>query len=520
MSTIVPSAVLCCLLTPLALAQKQVSRSFERITAPIRDAGVYHVASGTWTRPSASSSPALIGGTMDTVYACTSPSGYFADLGTGQVWSASGRIPSTTSPDILWDPAAFPDGSLYGSARGCADAYQIEGFQVSYCTQQTGPTVQMTLAFYESWNPICTSTLSTATPQGGPFALTGLPGRGLASMGCWVMTIDLSATSASFAFQADGDGSYSGFDDAFGWSFTFPSVTSTLVHTGPVLAGSPSDATGPGTACHAAHPGIGWPSAPATVSNEAAGYDGRRFDTVSGACSPAYPANLSSFPYPPMASTSIEGGSDMLGDDAFRIDGGSVYPGCHFYGGPASGSPPNGPYANFHLELYAKAPCTPPIPGVVEYCSGDGSVPTPCPCGNFGAPGNGCQSSFNPNGAHVTINGTSPATAHLDGTGMQPTGICVFLKGDTIAPNGFQFGDGITCTGGALIRLRSVALGVTLPNGAQFPVPPQTVTLAARGGNIIGSGQIASYTVFYRNSAAAFCPPFTFNAANNVQITW
>ncbi len=522
MSTIVSRLVLCCTLTPFALAQQQVSRSFERITAPIRDAGVYHLATGTWTRAGASSSSTLVGATMDTVYACTVPSGYFADLGTGQVWTASGRIPSTTSPDILWDPAALPDGSMYGSARGCADSYQIEGFQVSYCTQQAGPTVQMTIAFYESWNPLCTSTLSTVTPQGGPFALSGLPGSGLAAMGCWVVTIDLNATSASFAFQADGNGSYSGSDDAFGWSFTFPSVTSTLVHTGPVLAGSPSDASGAGTACHPAHPGIGWLSAPATVSNEASGYDGRRFDTVVGACSPSYPANLSSFPYPPMAPTSIEGGSDMLGDDGFRIDGGSVYPGCHFFGGPASGPPPNGPYANFHLGMYAKVNCPPPPPGM-PYCAGDGlSAPptTPCPCGNVGSAGNGCASSFNSNGANLTASGTIPINnVRLTGSGMQPSGLCLFLKGNAIDPNAVTFGDGITCTVGSLIRLRAMPL---VAGSATFPDPagPPTITLSERGGNIVGSGQLASYTVYYRNASVAFCPPATFNASNNWQLTW
>lgn len=162
--------------------------------------------------------------------------------------------------------------------------------------------------------------------------------------------------------------------------------------------------------------------------------------------------------------------------------------------------------------------CT--TPGAA-YCAGDGlTTPptTPCPCANFGTAGNGCASSFNPAGAHITATGSTAAdTVVLHGTGMQATGICIFLKGDAIDPNAFQFGDGITCTGGGLVRLRGVALS---GGGADFPVPPETITLSARGGNTPGSGQLASYTVYYRNAAAAFCPPFTFNAANNWRLNW
>lgn len=511
-----------------AVAQKQTLRSFQRVTVPIKDAGVYHVATGTWTRPASEtpSSSALVGGTMDTIYACTGNSGYFAALDPGHVWTASGRIPSTSATSSLWNSGALPDGSVPGVDKGTANSYQVDGFQVGYCTDQAGATVQMTVAFFEAWNPPCTTSLSAVTPQGGPFALSALPGRGTGVQGCWLVTIDLSAVTASFSMQADGNGIEDGAD-AFGWTFTFPSITSTLAGTGPLLAGAPSDATGPGTACQPAHPGVGWLQFPPSISDESAGYDSRVFDDVCGtlgACAPtaAGNANGSSFAWPG-TTTTIEAGSDMFGDDAFRIEGGAApAPGCYFFGGPASGAAPNGPYANYFLELYSKAPDAVCAPGFA-YCAGDGlaSPPTaPCPCGNFGAAGNGCGSSFNAAGANIVATGSIAAdTVVLTGTGMQASGICVFLKGNAIDPNGFQFGDGMTCTGGTLIRLRGVALG-SPANGAQFPVPPETITLSARGGNTVGSGQIASYTVFYRNAAVAFCPPFTFNCANNWQLTW
>ncbi len=162
----------------------------------------------------------------------------------------------------------------------------------------------------------------------------------------------------------------------------------------------------------------------------------------------------------------------------------------------------------------------PATPGV-EYCAGDGLDPlvtTPCPCANPGAIGNGCASSFNAAGAHLAAHGL---VAHddvvLDGTGMQASGICVFLQGDAIDPSGFVFGDGLTCTGGALLRLRGVALA---GGAASFPAAPETVALSARGGVSVGSGALRSYTVYYRNAAAAFCPPATFNTSSSYRIVW
>lgn len=514
------------LLTASAFAQKRELRTFQRVESPPRDGGVYHVATGTWTRPGtpSSASSTLVSGTLDTIYAATAPSGYFFAVPPNAVITASGRIPSTSSPNALWNPAAIPDGSQPGSASGCANSYQVDAFRIGYCTNENGPTVSMSIAFHESWTPLCVSA-PPLVPTGGPFLLNGLPGRGTAASSCWTIAIDLSGTSASFAMQADGDGVYSlGSDDAFGWSFSFPSATATTAATGPLLAGAPSDATGPGSACQPAHPGVGWSQFPPGISREAAGYDARRFDDPTGslgACAPTYPANGSSFAYPPLAPAPLEFGSDMLGDDAFRVDGAATYgSGCHFFGGPVSGSPPSGPYANFQLELFAKVNCaTAPIG--FAYCAGDGlsSPPTtPCPCANFGAAGNGCGSSFNPAGANLAITGSVVLNnLVLHGSGMQTSGICVFLKGDAIDPNGFTFGDGISCTGGSLVRLRAVALSA---GSAAFPVPPETITLSARGGNIIGSGQLASYVTYYRNAAASFCPPATFNSTNAQLITW
>jgi hypothetical protein len=507
-------------LSAAAFAQKQELRAFERVPGPVKSAGVYHLATGTWTRGAALQLLAGAGG--DVVYSNTSDSNYYARLDPGQVWTASGRLPSLSSPQATWNAAALPVGSQPGSAAGCANAYTIDAFGVAYCTNASGPGgTQMTIAFHETWNPTCTSPV-IAPPQGGPFAL-GLPGRGTAAQLCWSVTIDLSATTQSFSMLADGDGAYLGnTDDAFAWTFTFPSVTAvTVPGTGPLIAGCPADGTGP------LHPGIGWKQSPPSTTVEAGGYDGTRFDTFD-ANTPQYPANGAvGLPNPgvhPSFGGTAEAGTDMVGDDAFRIEGGAApAPGCYFFGGPiGSGGAFDGPYANFYLDLYAKVVCSPVDDGFA-YCAGDGVDPLvtfACPCSNFGGVGRGCASSFNSNGAHVSATGqVALDNVVLHGDGMNATGSCIFICGDVESQGGVQFGDGVACfngSGSTLIRLRSEAL---TSGAAQFPSTPG-ITLSARSGTFPGSGALRSYGVYYRNAAAAFCPPATFNVSNGFRLIW
>jgi hypothetical protein len=152
-----------------------------------------------------------------------------------------------------------------------------------------------------------------------------------------------------------------------------------------------------------------------------------------------------------------------------------------------------------------------------EFCPGDGTLVTPCPCGNTGAAGNGCASSFNPSGAHLAaIGATNPDTVVLQGSGMNATGNCIFLKGDLSSPNGIPFGDGLRCADGTLIRMRTKALtGGT----ANFPEPGDP-SVSVRGATPPGSGLNGYYHVYYRNAAAAFCPPETFNSSNGYHIVW
>ncbi|MBK7875132.1 MAG: hypothetical protein IPJ77_05190 [Planctomycetes bacterium] len=160
-------------------------------------------------------------------------------------------------------------------------------------------------------------------------------------------------------------------------------------------------------------------------------------------------------------------------------------------------------------------PCT----AFNAYCFGDGidvSHTTACPCANTGGAGNGCANSVNPNGANLTATGAASSDdVVLAGSGMPATVSCIYLQGDALADT--VFGDGVRCAGGTLIRLRTRA---NVAGASSFPDSTDTITLSQRGGVTVGSGAVRYYQTYYRNSAALFCPPETFNVSNGWLIAW
>lgn len=155
-----------------------------------------------------------------------------------------------------------------------------------------------------------------------------------------------------------------------------------------------------------------------------------------------------------------------------------------------------------------------------SYCFGDGldpAVTTACPCVNYGSAGNGCANSVNAAGAHLSATGTtSPDTVALNASGMPATVTSIFIKGSGNVATGVVFGDGVRCAGGTLIRLgqETNSGGMSsYPTGAQLSV-------SVKGGTPPGSGITARYQTHYRNAAAAFCPPATFNVTSGLTITW
>ena len=155
---------------------------------------------------------------------------------------------------------------------------------------------------------------------------------------------------------------------------------------------------------------------------------------------------------------------------------------------------------------------------IEPFCAGDGidpGVATDCPCANFGAAGRGCAHSGNPSGALLTASGTpNPDTLVLASSGMPATAACIFLQGDAFAD--VVFGDGVRCAGGALIRIatRTSSAGTSSFPGAGAP------SVSTRGQVVPGSGVVRLYQTYFRNAAAGFCPPATFNVTSGRRVTW
>ncbi len=164
-----------------------------------------------------------------------------------------------------------------------------------------------------------------------------------------------------------------------------------------------------------------------------------------------------------------------------------------------------------------------------SFCSGDGSLPTPCPCSApdvvpnpSGEPGHGCANSFNLAGAKLTAIGTtSPDTVKFQCyVAPNYVGFAFLAKGNAQDPNGVASSDGIRCFDGAVVRFGS---HFAATNGAPigywtYPNNVQTTPVSVASAQ--PAGQTAYYQLFYRNASAGFCNPSTANLSNGVAVLW
>ncbi len=152
---------------------------------------------------------------------------------------------------------------------------------------------------------------------------------------------------------------------------------------------------------------------------------------------------------------------------------------------------------------------------VTPFCLGDGTN-GPCPCGNDGAPGRGCGNSQVTGGAVLVAAGTasvSTDTLSFSASGLTGT-VAIFFQGASeIAPAVVD--DGIGCVGGPVVRLGTKPVGGAASSYPQAGDPPISVRGAVPPG-----GAVRWYQCFYRNAAAAFCPPATSNRTNGLSVAW
>ena len=222
-----------------SFSQNQVQA--QKIISPIRDAGIYHVSTGTWTRTGSS---ANLG--PDTIYSATAPSGYFGVGWEGGTGVDEGILPGTGNP-----------------MGGSQDCYTVDGFAFAYCCLDV--SVDWGFFFLDGYVPCdlpyTPANCSNALPG---YSLAGLPG----GSACWIVTVDL-AGGGETDLGADGGACAPGYQggglglDHFGIASVW--ATPSGGTTGPILDGyDPGWATpGDGTcynssiSCGAGNTGLG-----------------------------------------------------------------------------------------------------------------------------------------------------------------------------------------------------------------------------------------------------------------------
>lgn len=308
------SSILVLAVSSTATAQQQTSA--RRAPSAVKNAGIYHLSTGTWTRNTAST--AALG--PDVIYTNTSGnSGYFAVLGlqadTAQTSiTDEGRLPGTTS-------------TIAGVDR---DIYEFNGVNFSYCTDVSGPNVAVTFRIFESYTPCdVISSPSGLQVLSGSGSATGLPGSAFGVPSCWVLTIDLQG-SGEFSVLAEGGCGSPGHEgdianDSFGIDWSFDGLFGT--NTGMMLAGDPDwTASVPGALLHGGT-GTYYSTTPSCADT---GLDTQDFVAVNG-------------------PTSLPGG-----------------PGCYFFGGYKNTTGCGAvmtPFTSLSYTLFADV--------------GDGNVPPP-----------------------------------------------------------------------------------------------------------------------------------------------
>lgn len=152
------------------------------------------------------------------------------------------------------------------------------------------------------------------------------------------------------------------------------------------------------------------------------------------------------------------------------------------------------------------------------YCFGTKEA---CPCGNDPGELAGCANSQSETGAVLAATGLSSVggdTLTLSVQGAPSFAAVLFIQGDATVSSdlGVPFGDGLRCTGGALLRLG--LRGAT--NGA-----------ASLGAGILGDPLVSVigalthadvtryYQAMYRDSAE-YCSAATINFSNGIRVRW
>lgn len=203
------AVVLCC----TATAQQQIQA--KKMISPVKDAGIYHMATGTWTRTAGST--ANLG--PDIIYRADAPSGYFGVGWEGSIGVDEGVLPGPTNSIVA----------------GPQTSYDINCFIFNYCSQSAG-LVDWSFGLYSSYVPCDDPDMpaNCIAPSWTAIA-PNLPSGGF----CWTALFNLTGIEATL--QADGGPCAPGYQghatglDHFGWAAKW--FTTDGAFAGPILDG-------------------------------------------------------------------------------------------------------------------------------------------------------------------------------------------------------------------------------------------------------------------------------------------
>lgn len=477
-----------------AMAQGDLKSRLIPITAPIKHAGIFHVATGTWTR---NASLANVTG-PDQIYNNTCMPVYYTLMGKSESYQHRSRIPSPSGPTT---PSIYYGTAQNDEAPGCQTSYTVNGYQFAYCSNRSTGRVTWTHEFANSYT-VCGA--GDMIPD-YTVVVTGLPvGSTTGGLQCWIVDVDLSGNSGGgIVLSADGDGTYQGPSDVeqFGFSLTqntpLTGSPPNQVGTGPIIAG---DFTWTGGAL------VG-------LLTPCTGTDGTIWDN---------PINLG------------EQGTGMASNNFYRIAAtpGPVTvpsgPGCYWFGG--------NPWGDFWLKLYANAGCPQQSP-LTPYCfPGENGIRACTTCSPPNPPsvhGRGCDNyGQHTGGAQLTATGISSVSADtvvFTSSFENNTAFTIIMQGN--ATSNLIFGAGIRCVAGPLQRIYKGPAGSAAngdpPGVIHRPGPADTTSVHQaslnRGYDIgLHAPVTLYYLAYYRDpSASAHCgTTATFNASQSGSMNW
>jgi len=453
------------------------------ITSPVRDAGTFHMASGTWSSPAGG--PAV--GNAWAIYDNSCEVGYYVGLGLGLATVDSGRVPSTS------------DGGL-------THCYEVSAFRFGYCSYQdpggaNGGLESFVLAWFDCYDA-CSAAVTTGTASPvQAFLLSNLPGGGTDStQGCWLITFNLANSTVTFPLAGDGNGNFDNVasTDHFAWWFE-PQLFPTGSDAGPIIAGDPLQFL---------------PTSAGQCAGAGSGAEGEGTD------------------HPGWGPSS--GAGTGIGELAYLGMGVAPLTACYWFGNYANNT--GNPLAAFYHELWGGAgnncrgcDYIPDPPHGYPYCSGDGTTGTNCPGFTVGAAGAGCPHGAGANGSSgALIVSTGNAQFSNDTYGFYlsngPSSLGILIQG--ASPNSYPGGNPNLPDSAGLLCVNPQQRGFveTTPLGADSD-EAQIDDFQAQpfGASAQPEGSSTYYQFWFRdgmNPNANPGPNVEFNFSNAVETLW